>query len=287
MKKKKIKVATFLIFTFAFFALPFALPSHALEVPPAPKTFVYDAAGYLLPQMKSRLEQELQNFERTTTNQVIFATFPSLEGDSMEDFSIRLAEKWMPGDAAQDNGVLLLVFEEEKTVRIEVGYGLEAVLTDARSQVILQEIFIPRARENDYDSAIYGALHAIMDATSGEYKAPAHYRTEGENAAFQALMRSTIPYLAGFLFFCFILLVIDIVRYARFKNEHAYFRSRYSFWEWFFRFALLLFVLNLLFKIVFYALMFSRGGSIGGRDGSSGFSGGGGSFGGGGASGRW
>lgn len=287
MKKEKNKKFYLLTCTFIFFALPFTLPSFALEVPPAPQTFVYDAAGYLLPQMKSRLEQELQNFERATTNQVLFASFPSLGGDSMEDFSIRLAEKWLPGDAAQDNGVLLLIFEEEREVRIEVGHGLEAVLTDARSQVILQEIFIPRAQADDYDGAIYGALHAIMDATSGEYKAPAHYRTQGEKAAFQALMRSTLPYVGGFLFFCFILLVIDIVRYARFKNAHAYFRSRYSFWEWFFRFALLLFVLNLLFKIVFYALMFSRGGSIGGRDGSSGFSGGGGSFGGGGASGRW
>jgi len=80
---------------------------------------------------------------------------------------------------------------------------------------------------------------------------------------------------------------MDFFRYRRYLSDHGVHKNRYSFWEWWFRFAVLLFVLSMLFRILFYTMLFSRGGYYGGRSGFGGFSGGGGGFGGGGASGGW
>lgn len=148
-------------------------------IPAAPKAYVNDYVGLLDSSTKQKLEQTLKTFEEETSTQVLVAIFPSLEGENLEDLSIRLAEKWKAGQKDKDNGVILLVFKDDRKLRIEVGYGLEAVLTDALSKSIIQNEIVPYFKQGDYSSGILSGVAAILKATRGEYKAKKSQRNEG------------------------------------------------------------------------------------------------------------
>lgn len=105
------------------------------------------------------------------------AVFPSLEGESLEDYVNRLFERWKLGQKDRDNGVLLAIFLDDRKARIEVGYGLEGVLTDALASRILRERLIPEFREKRYAEGIEATVAAIEAATRGEYSSP--QRKEG------------------------------------------------------------------------------------------------------------
>ena len=157
----------------SFFALLFVhgiSVLSALDVPPRADGYVTDRAGLLSPSEKENLETVLRAFEEKTSNQVVVATFPSLEGDSLEDFSLRLAEAWKAGQKRRDNGIIFLIFKNDRKIRIEVGYGLEGVLTDALSGQIIRDVVAPYFRSGDYPGGILAGTDAIMRATQGEYK---------------------------------------------------------------------------------------------------------------------
>jgi uncharacterized protein len=109
--------------------------------------------------------------ERATGAQVVVAVFPSLDGESLEDFSIRLAEKWRVGRKALDDGAIILVFVADRKVRIEVGYGLEGAVPDIVAGRIIRESIAPRFREGRYDAGLEAAARAIYAQV--ETKAPA------------------------------------------------------------------------------------------------------------------
>jgi uncharacterized protein len=123
---------------------------------------VNDYAQLLSADARQRLEQSLAAHEQATNGaQMVVAIFPSLEGESLEDFGIRLAERWRIGQKALDNGVILLVFVKERRVRMEVGYGLEPVLPDAIASQIIREVMGPRFREGRYAEGIAAAADAV------------------------------------------------------------------------------------------------------------------------------
>lgn len=164
--------AAFFAAAFALAAAPFAPGSaRALEIPPAPTTRVVDRAELLSPAAEARIEEKLAAHETASSDQVVVAIFRSLEGGSLEDFSIRLAEAWKIGSAEHDNGVILLVFTEDRRSRLEVGYGLEGRLTDAMSDRILRGVLAPRFREGDFDGGVEAAVDAILATIRGEYTA--------------------------------------------------------------------------------------------------------------------
>jgi uncharacterized protein len=125
----------------------------------------------LSPAERQRLEERAAAEERQSGNQVVVAIFPSLAGESLEDVSIRLAEQWKLGQRGRDNGILLLVFLKEHKLRIEVGYGLEARLTDAVAASIIRNDIAPRFREGRYAAGLDAGLTAIFQAVAGEYRA--------------------------------------------------------------------------------------------------------------------
>ncbi len=145
----------------------------ALRVPAAPDHRINDYAGALSAVEREQLEQRLAERERSSSNQVVVAIFPSLDGESLEDFSIRLAQAWRVGRKSLDNGVIFLVFLNDKKMRIEVGYGLEGNLTDAVSSSILRDVVAPRFREGRVADGIGAGLDAIEQAIAGTYRAPA------------------------------------------------------------------------------------------------------------------
>ncbi len=163
--------------SFRFIAVLLALFSwagaaSALEVP-AYRGYVNDYAGMLSAETVAQLERGLADFDRTDSTQVAILTIPSLEGGALEDFSIKVVEKWGVGSKGKDNGVLLLVARDDRKVRIEVGRGLEGVLTDLISGRIVAQVITPAFKAGQIDQGVMAGTAAIIQATRGEFKAEA------------------------------------------------------------------------------------------------------------------
>jgi uncharacterized protein len=132
---------------------------------------VNDTAEILSVTARSELEALLKAHEDSTSNQVVILTIRSLEGDVLEEYSMKVVETWKPGQRDKDNGVLLLVAKEDRKVRIEVGQGLEGSLTDLVAGSIIRKEIVPRFRDGDYEGGIRGGVNAILAAIRGEYVA--------------------------------------------------------------------------------------------------------------------
>ncbi|HWI39909.1 MAG TPA: TPM domain-containing protein, partial [Verrucomicrobiae bacterium] len=141
--------------------------SHALDVPQL-QGHVNDYARMLSPDASARVESALQEFESKESTQIVVLTLPSLEGETMEEFSIRVAEAWKLGHKGVDNGVILLLAQKERKIRIEVGRGLEGRLTDLTSGRIIRGEIAPRLRSGDADGAISAGVAALMEVVKGE-----------------------------------------------------------------------------------------------------------------------
>lgn len=144
----------------------------ALEVPYLSGRIV-DLAQMLPDDARARLEAKLEEFEQKTGAQVAVLTVPSLEGDSLEDFSMRVAETWKLGREPADDGVLFLVAKNDRKMRIEVGYGLEPKLTDLVSGRILDNLVRPKFRGGDFAGGIEAGVDAILGTLEGLDVVPA------------------------------------------------------------------------------------------------------------------
>lgn len=141
----------------------------ALEPPPLAGR-VNDLAGLLSPEVRQRLEQKLAAFEQESSNQIAVLTVSSLKGDDIDQFAIRVADLWKLGQKGRDNGVLLILAQGERKVRIEVGMGLQGVLPDITASRIIRDTMRPFLKSNDFDQGITVGVDAIIAATKGEFK---------------------------------------------------------------------------------------------------------------------
>jgi uncharacterized protein len=240
----------------------------ALRIPPPPDRRVNDYAGALAPADRDRLEQTLIAREATSRNQVVVAIFRSLEGESLEDYSIRLAKAWRIGQKGLDNGVIFLVFLDDRKLRIEVGYGLEGSLTDAISSSILRDVVAPRFRAGQIADGIGAGLDAIDRAIAGTYQRPPGPNRGQPTHGFG--WREALALL--FVLFLIVALVTNRMQQAGLRRRG--WTGGSSGWGG---------------PFIGGGIGGMGGGWGGGGGGSSGggFSGGGGSFGGGGSSGSW
>ncbi|MDH5587539.1 MAG: TPM domain-containing protein [Nitrospirota bacterium] len=140
----------------------------ALDIPPLTGRVV-DRAHILSPTVLSDLNSALAAHEAKTSNQVAVLTLPSLEGQPLEDLSHQVATTWALGKKGTDNGVLFLVALKEKKLRIEVGYGLEGTLTDAKSSQIIRHEVVPRLRAGDFPGGVVAGTQAILATIEGTY----------------------------------------------------------------------------------------------------------------------
>jgi uncharacterized protein len=129
---------------------------------------VVDAANLLKAEDRASLEQKLKAHEDKTTDQLVVATVPSLQGLTVEDYANRLFRHWQLGQKASNNGVLFLVAPTERKVRLEVGYGLEGALTDALSKVIIATAVAPRFKQSDFAGGINAGVDAILSILTGD-----------------------------------------------------------------------------------------------------------------------
>ncbi len=130
---------------------------------------VNDWADLLSSTQERQLEQALRQYEGESSNQIVVATFPSLEGENLEDVSIRMFETWKLGQQGRDNGILLSVFKKERKIRIEVGYGLEGALPDITAGKIINNEIKPYFQQGRWYEGIVSGLQGIISATKGEY----------------------------------------------------------------------------------------------------------------------
>jgi uncharacterized protein len=144
--------------------------ARALDVPPLTGR-VIDRANVLSPQIEGQLQAQLESYERTTGHQLAVLTVPSLEGDPIEDYTLRVAESWKLGKKGKDDGILLFVAVEDRKIRIEVGYGLEGDVPDAMVGRIIRDVMAPAFRQGDLGFGISRAVSAIMAATGGSGEA--------------------------------------------------------------------------------------------------------------------
>jgi len=131
---------------------------------------VNDLAGMISPPARAALEAELADLERTDSTQVVVLTVTSLDGDVLEEFSIRVADAWKIGRKGKDNGVLLIVSKQDRKMRIEVGRGLQGVLTDLQAGRIIDGVIKPRFKQGRFDDGFLEGTRAIIAATRGEYQ---------------------------------------------------------------------------------------------------------------------
>jgi uncharacterized protein len=258
-----------------FFAiLIVAASAFALDVPPAPAQWFTDRAGLVSGPEADALNAKLAQFEQTSGAQFIIYILPSLEGDSLEDFTIRAVEKWKVGQKKYDNGLVLFVFSQDRKIRIEVGYGLEGTMTDAFSSRVIRDVMAPRFSQNDWAGGLNAAADAIIaKITKGED--PVAPMQRPRNAADQIGTAEINPlFVIIILFVVFFVIVPALTRGGRRGGGCGG-----CFWP-----------------MMFFpgggggGFTIGRGGGGwggGGGGGFGGFSGGGGSFGGGGASGGW
>jgi uncharacterized protein len=284
-----------------------------LAVPPLDNKRVHDEAGVLSSQTTQNLEYQLKLHQDSTGNQLAILIIQSLNGESLEEFSLRVAHnEWKLGSKNNDNGVLLLVAIDDRKMRIEVGQGLEGVLTDALCSQIIRNEMAPEFRRGDYDAGVLLAINAIVQAIAGEYTAE---QNVGENSEMSVAER----FFTGL----FIFGILGMFTYAGLRTKGGGSWFLYAFLIPFY--ALFPHVavgpsagLGILGSyIIGYPILraifkrkgwidnstnsggssgggwssgsgwFSSGGSSFGGGGGGGFSGGGGSFGGGGSSGGW
>src|ERR1700761_747844 len=166
----------FLAAIFAF--LCFIAPASAAPNFPALTGRVVDGANILSDTTKADLDQKLAALEQKTSRQLVVVTIPSLQGYEVSDYGYQLGRAWGIGQAKLNNGALLIVAPTEHKVRIEVGYGLEPILTDAFSEVVIQTQILPKFRKSDFNGGVEDGVDALiqqllLDPSTAEKKAAA------------------------------------------------------------------------------------------------------------------
>jgi uncharacterized protein len=150
-------------------ALAMAVPATAAEVPipPAPERWVTDTVGLLSPGAREALDGQLQAYERRTGHQVLVWIAATTGDTPLEEFAVKAFEKWKPGRAGKDDGLVFFLFTQDRKMKIEVGYGLEAQVTDLTSSRVIREVVAPRLQGGDPDGALREGVAALLAAIEG------------------------------------------------------------------------------------------------------------------------
>jgi uncharacterized protein len=254
--------------------LAFSAALGAAETPPPrPTKYFNDYAGMVSAQTAARLERALEDYEKETSSQILVAIFPKLpENSALEDFTVRTADAWKPGQKGKDNGAILFIFRDDRKIRIEVGYGLEPSIPDSVVSSIINNVITPRFRAQDFDGGVSAGVDALLLAARGEYKGTGTTVASRRNRGTRG-----IPVV-----FLFLLIFMILMASGFHRRGTVYHRRRRSYWGGWGG------GLGGLGGLGGGGGWSSRGGGGGGSwGGGGGFSSGGGGFGGGGASGGW
>lgn len=280
----------------AFIAiLLLAASAQADAAIPALKSHVTDLTATLSVQEVARLEEKLAAFEKKKGSQVALLMVSTTQPETIEQYAIRVAEAWKLGREGIDDGVLLLIAKNDRTLRIEVGYGLEGVLPDAKAKRIIEEIIVPQFKAGNFTGGIDAGIETILRVIAGEPLPPPVKHGAGPSSSINSLSGSFIPLLIG------LIIVGRLLQTLLGRLAGATATSIGAGFIGWLLFSSIITAL-LVAAFAFFISLFqhigpgvyrnSRGNwpgnsHWGGGMGGGGFGGGGGGFGGGGASGRW
>jgi uncharacterized protein len=282
--------APFLALLFLWLAVGAFYNAYADIAVPKLTGHVIDQTATLSPAEISQLEKMLREFEAKKGSQVAVLIVPTTEPEAIEQYSIRVAEEWKLGRTKVDDGVILLIAKNDRTLRIEVGYGLEGALTDITSKRIISETITPYFKQGDFNGGITAGVQQIMRVIDGEpLPAPTQKNANAENGASQ--------FLPIIILIAFVLGGTLRAIFGRLLGALAT-GGIIGVIVWIFVSVFGIAILAALAAFVFALISGNGGNGGGGRGwggggfggggfGGGGFSGGGGGFGGGGASGRW
>lgn len=162
---------SFVVFALFGLFVAQAFASDISGIPPKPERYFNDYASLVSPQTAQQLNQELEIFERETSNQILVVIYKSLPaGAALEDFAEGAFRAWKPGQKGKNNGAILFVFTRDRKAWIQTGYGLEGALPDAICRRIVADELVPRFQAGDFNGGLTAAVHAMIAATKGEYK---------------------------------------------------------------------------------------------------------------------
>lgn len=217
-------------------------------VPPVPDPirFVNDYAGQLQPDQVQKLEKKLSRYSEQSGNQIVVVIVPELDGRSIEEYSLELAESWGIGQVGRDNGILLLTALRERQVRIEVGYGLEGAVPDAIARRVIDGYILPNFKKGDFFTGYDRATDILIGLTEREYDADDLYEVSGYSADTLITVRIFIYLFSGFIALIVFLLTrqsrgtlrtvgfITLILYPLWMGwtEYVYFPDRYNIWFW-------------------------------------------------------
>ncbi|MHB9880474.1 TPM domain-containing protein [Pacificimonas sp. ICDLI1SI03] len=227
---------------------------------------VVDAADILQPQTEAELTAKLQQLEDTTRRQLVVATVPDLQDYPIEEYGYRLGREWAIGSGEDNDGIILLVAPNERKVRIEVGYGLEGIMSDGLSFLVINRQILPRFKAGDLEGGILAGVDTLATQLSVSPEEAAANLRAAEDAR-QSSAGQEGGQSWGLIW---LLLIVGFNIWAMSRRGKG--RRRRG-------------------GLVFFGMPTHHGGGSGGFSSGGfsggGFSGGGGSFGGGGASGGW
>lgn len=193
---------------------------------PASRGHVNDFANLIPDDVEQRLEQTLRNYETQTTNEIAIVTVQSLGGESIEAYTIRLAEKWGVGKKGKDNGIVMLLAINEREWRVEVGYGLEGVLTDARAKLLMERHAVPEFKKGNFGGGFEKALTEIMSTITPP--APKTSSAQDQPTSSAAKGSSNAGPVVGLVFagiaavaFLIFLFVLGVKSYGKWRTEVA------------------------------------------------------------------
>src|SRR5262249_49018425 len=194
----------------------FAISGHAAEViPPKPARYFNDYAGVVSKETAYRFNEQLAQFERDTSNQVVVAVFPKMQSDSdIADYTQRVAQAWGVGQKEQSNGVVLFVFIEDRKMFIQVGYGLEGALPDATAFDITERRIKPLFRTGNYEAGLATGIDLIFKAIRGEYKGSG--KTVAERQGVGDVVSGVLPFIV------FIIVLMLLSRVMRKAGGYGY-----------------------------------------------------------------
>ncbi|MCC7253109.1 TPM domain-containing protein [Hyphomicrobium sp.] len=170
---------------------------------------IVDNASLLSPEDRAAIEAELSALEAKSTDQLVVVTLPSLDGYAIDDYGYQLGRHWGIGQAGKDNGVLLIVAPNERKVRIEVGRGLEPVVTDLMSRIIIENAILPEFRRGNFSAGIRAGVRDIKDTLLGD--------AEAVKERARGLDRGDGPDWIGLLMIAFWIAVVVYILYAQMR----------------------------------------------------------------------
>ena len=161
---------------------------------------IVDNANLISDGVEQNINNQLQELSNSTGIQLAVLTIPTLEGEVLESYSMKVAETWKLGSAEKDTGVLLLIALEERSIRIEVGYGLEGVLTDTKCGLIIRNIIAPEFRNGNYQAGIVNAVNNIVGLVKGDESLVSKKVLNESSGDSSAFIFMGIVLLYGFIF---------------------------------------------------------------------------------------